>query len=217
MADVTLVAEVGRPLGSRATRRLRRQGKIPGVIYGHGTDPVPIAVAARELRIALNGEAGANQLLSLETGSTTYLALAREMQRHPLAQTVTHVDFQIVRRDEVIAADVSIVLTGEALEVHHGDGLVDQQMFTLPVKARPADIPTSLEVDISGLTIGAQLRVSDLTLPAGVTTEVDPETAIAIGQPPRVVALEAEDEEAVEGEETVEAGADAAEAPGEEG
>jgi large subunit ribosomal protein L25 len=217
MADVTLVAEVGRPLGSRATRRLRRQGKIPGVIYGHGTDPVPIAVAARELRIALNGEAGANQLLSLETGSTTYLALAREMQRHPLAQTVTHVDFQIVRRDEVIAADVSIVLTGEALEVHHGDGLVDQQMFTLPVKARPADIPTSLEVDISGLTIGAQLRVSDLTLPAGVTTEADPETAIAIGQPPRVVALEAEDEEAVEGEETVEAGADAAEAPGEEG
>ena len=96
MADVTLAAEVGRPLGSRATRRLRREGKIPGVIYGHGTDPVPVAVPARELRIALNGEAGANQLLSLETGSTTYLALAREMQRHPVAQTVTHVDFQIV-------------------------------------------------------------------------------------------------------------------------
>jgi large subunit ribosomal protein L25 len=109
MADVTLAAEVGRPLGSRATRRLRREGKIPGVIYGHGTDPVSVAVPARELRIALNGEAGANQLLSLETGSTTYLALAREMQRHPVAQTVTHVDFQIVRRDEVIAADVPIV------------------------------------------------------------------------------------------------------------
>jgi hypothetical protein len=85
------------------------------------------------------------------------------MQRHPVAQTVTHVDFQIVRRDEVIAADVPIVLVGEALEVHHGDGLVDQQMFTLAIKARPADIPTSLEVDISGLTIGAQLRISDLT------------------------------------------------------
>ena len=68
MADVTLAAEVGRTLGSRATRRLRREGKIPGVIYGHGTDPVSVAVPARELRIALNGEAGANQLLSLETG-----------------------------------------------------------------------------------------------------------------------------------------------------
>ena len=102
-------------------------------------------------------------------------------------------------RDEVIAADVPIVLVGEALEVHHGDGLVDQQMFTLAIKARPADIPTSLEVDISELTIGAQLRISDLTMPAGVTTEIDPETAIAIGQPPRVVTLEAEGEEGEEG------------------
>jgi large subunit ribosomal protein L25 len=83
--------------------------------------------------------------------------------------------------------------------VQHGDGLVDQQMFTLAIKARPADIPTSLEVDISELTIGAQLRISDLTLPAGVTTDIDPETAIAIGQPPRVVTLEAEGEEGEEG------------------
>jgi len=209
MADVTLAAEVGRTSGSRATRRLRREGKIPGVIYGHGTDPVPVAVAARELRIALNGEAGANQLLSLETDGTTYLTLAREMQRHPIAQTVTHVDFQIVRRDEVIAADVPIVLIGEAVEVHHGDGLVDQQMFTLAIRARPADIPTSLEVDISGLTIGAQLRISDLTMPAGVTTEIDPETAIAIGQPPRVVTLE-ETEGGEEGEEGVAAATAAA-------
>ncbi len=217
MADVTLAAEVGRPQGSRATRRLRREGKIPGVIYGHGTDPVSIAVVARELRVALNGEAGANQLLSLRTEAGTYLALAREMQRHPIAQTVTHVDFQIVRRDEVIAADVPVTLIGEALEVHHGDGLVDQQMFTLAVRARPADIPTSLEIDISSLTIGAQLRVSDLTLPTGVTTEVDPETAIAIGQPPRVVTLEEEGEEGEEGEITAEGDAVADEAPSEEG
>jgi large subunit ribosomal protein L25 len=210
MADVTLAAELGRPAGSAATRRLRREGKIPGVIYGHGSEPIAIAVAARELRVALNGEAGANQLLSLDTGSETYLALAREMQRHPVAQTVTHVDFQIVRRDEIIAAEVSIVLIGEALEVSHGDGLVDQQMFTLSIKARPADIPTSIEVDISDLIIGAQLRVSDIALPSGVTTDTDPESAIAIGQPPRVVTLEAEGE-AGEGESAeAPAGADAA-------
>ena len=114
MAEVVLAAEVGRPLGSRAVRRLRREGKIPGVIYGHGTDPLPVAVVARELRIALNSEAGANQLLSLDTGSGTYLTIARDMQRHPVAQTVTHVDFVIVRRDEVISADVPIMLVGEA-------------------------------------------------------------------------------------------------------
>ncbi len=201
MAEVTLAAEVGRSRGSRATRRLRREGKIPGVIYGHGSDPVPVAVVGRELRVALNGEAGANQLLSLNTGQDTYLTLARDMQRDPVAQTVTHVDFQIVRRDEVISADVPVVLTGEALEVQHGDGLVDQQMFTLSVNARPTDIPTSIELDVSDLIIGAQLRISDLVLPAGVTTDVDPETAVVIGQPPRVVVLEEEGEAPAEGEE----------------
>jgi large subunit ribosomal protein L25 len=132
------------------------------------------------------------------------------MQRHPVAQTVTHVDFIIVRRDEVISADVPITLVGEAMEVQHGDGLVEQQMFTLPINARPADIPTSLEADISALTIGGQMRVSDLTLPSGVTTEVDPETAIAIGQPPRVVV---EEEAAAEGEVGEEGAAEEGAAP----
>ena len=176
MAEVVLAAEVGRPTGSRAVRRLRREGKIPAVIYGHGTDPLPVAIVARELRVALNSEAGANQLLSLDTGSGTYLALAREMQRHPVAQTVTHVDFVIVRRDEVISADVPIVLVGEAIEVHHGDGLVDQQMFTLAINALPTAIPSAIEADISELIIGGQVRVSDLALPTGVTTDIDPET-----------------------------------------
>jgi large subunit ribosomal protein L25 len=200
MAEVVLAAEVGRPLGTRAVRRLRREGRVPGVIYGHGTDPLPVAVVARDLRVALTGEAGLNQLLSLNTGSATYLTLARELQRHPVAQTVTHVDFVIVRRDEVISADVPIVLVGEALEVHHGDGLVEQQMFALPINAVPADIPSSLEADVSELTIGGQVRVSDLTLPAGVTTDLDPDTTVVVGQPPRVV-VEEVSEEAEEGAE----------------
>jgi large subunit ribosomal protein L25 len=197
MAEIVLAAEVGRPIGTRAVRRLRREGKIPGVIYGHGTDPLPIAVGARELRIALNGEAGANQLLSLDTGSGTFLTLARDMQRHPVAQTVTHVDFIIVRRDEVISADVPITLVGEATEVHHGDGLVEQQMFTLSINALPANIPSGIDADVSALTIGGQVRVSDLVLPDGVTTDVDPESAVALGQPPRVTV---EEEAAAEGE-----------------
>jgi large subunit ribosomal protein L25 len=225
MAEVVLAAESGRPLGSRAVRRLRREGKIPGVIYGHGTDPVPVAIVARELRVALNSEAGANQLLSLDTGSGTYLAIAREIQRHPVAQTVTHVDFVIVRRDEIISADVPITLIGEATEVHHGDGLVEQQMFTLPIHALPSDIPVAIEADISALTIGGQVRVSDLTLPAGVTTDIELETAVAIGQPPRVVVeeepAEGEGVEGVEGAEgeaaSAEGGGGASEGASEEG
>jgi large subunit ribosomal protein L25 len=222
MAEVVLAAEVGRPLGSRAVRRLRREGMVPGVIYGHGTDPLPIAVVARDLRVALTGEAGANQLLSLQTGTGTYLTLAREMQRHPVAQTVTHVDFVIVRRDEVISADVPITLTGEAIEVHHGDGLVEQQLFALTINALPTAIPSAIEADISGLVIGGAVRVSDLVLPEGVTTDVDPESAVAVGQPPRVVveeeaAAEGEVEEGAEETAAAEPTGEAAETAGEEG
>jgi large subunit ribosomal protein L25 len=201
MPETILHAEIGRPLGSRPSRRLRHDGKIPGVVYGHGTEPVPVAVVARDLRVALSGESGSNTLLSLVAGEQTFLTLAREMQRHPVRGTVTHVDFQIVRRDEIIAAEVPVTLIGEALEVAHGDGLVDQQLFTLPVRAKPADIPTVVEVDVTSLTIGGAIRIADLALPSGVTTDLDDEVPVAIGQPPRVQAAEeAAEGEAVEGE-----------------
>lgn len=203
MPEIILHAEVGRTIGSRPARRLRRDGMIPGIVYGHGTDPVPVTVIGRELRTALSGDAGANTLLSLEAGDQKFLTLARDMQRHPVRGTVTHVDFQIVRRDEIIAADVPITLVGEAVEVHHGDGLVDQQLFNLPVRAKPADIPTVLELDVSGLTIGAALRVADLQLPAGVTSDLDDEVAVVTGQPPRIQVLE-EGAEAAEGAEIAE-------------
>ncbi len=188
MPEITLAAELGRPLGSRPSRRLRHNGRIPAVVYGHGAEPVSVTVVARDLRLALSGESGTNTLLSLRAGDQTFLALARELQRHPVKGTVIHVDFQIVRRDEILSAEVPVTLVGEALEVHHGDGLVEQQVFSLTVNARPADIPTGLEVDVSALTIGGSIRVADLALPPGVSTEVDPESAVVIGQPPRVQA-----------------------------
>ena len=186
MPEIVLEAEVGRPLGSAASRRLRARGKIPGVVYGHGADPVPVAVAGRDLRAALSGQAGANTLLSLRAGGETYLTVARELQHHPVRGTVVHVDFQIVRRDEVIGADVPVILVGEAVEVHHGDGLVDQQLFVVPVHAKPADIPTAVEVDISGLTIGGVVRVGELPLPEGVTVDLDEDAPVVAGVPPRV-------------------------------
>jgi large subunit ribosomal protein L25 len=197
MPEIVIEAQVGRVSGSRTARRLRRDGLVPGTVYGHGTAPVSVAVGARELRSALAGAAGANALLSLQAGGQTYLTLARELQRHPVKGSVTHVDFVIVRRDEVISAEVPVNLVGEALEVQHGDGMVEQQLFTLPVRAFPADIPNSVELDISGLTIGASLRVADLQLPDSVTIDIDPDVTVAVGQPPRVeVAAEGEEGEA---------------------
>jgi large subunit ribosomal protein L25 len=113
---------------------------------------------------------------------------------------------------------VPIVLVGEALEVQHGDGLVDQQMFTLAINALPTAIPSAIEVDISELIIGGQIRVSDLPLPDGVTTDLDPESAVAIGQPPRVVTEEGEGEgeEGAEGVAGAESSGDASAEAGSE-
>jgi large subunit ribosomal protein L25 len=180
MSDVTLTAETGREIGTSATRRLRREGLIPGVVYGHGMDPVAVAVDGKSLRSALNGEAGTNQLLSLETGAETYLVLAKVLQRHPVRGTLQHVDFQVTGRDETVTVDVAVSVVGEALEVRHADGAVDQQLFSISVSARPGAIPTVLELDISAMVPGDILRVSDLTLPAGAVAVTDPETAIAV-------------------------------------
>ncbi len=193
MPDITLPAETGRSAGSSASRRLRAEGKVPGVVYGHGIDPLPVSVQHRALRAALSTDAGLNALLDLQVDGTSHLTLARELQRDPIRNIVTHVDFQIVRMDELISADVPIALVGEALHVHQGDGIVDQQMFNLAVHATPDRIPNAVEVDISGLNIGDTIRVGDISLPEGVSSDADPEDAVVVGQPPQVVELSEEE------------------------
>ncbi|HUE58539.1 MAG TPA: 50S ribosomal protein L25 [Acidimicrobiales bacterium] len=202
MAEVTLVAETGRSTGSAESRRLRATGRIPAVVYGHGAEARSVSVDARDLRHALSGDAGLNQLLSLHIGSETHLALARALQRHPVRHTVLHVDFQIVRRDEVISAEVPLVLIGEAKAVEQERGIVEQLLNFLTVKATPDKIPGHIEIDISGLTVGDGIRVGDLKLPAGATTEVGAEEVIAQGSVTRAAVEEeaAEAEEAAEGE-----------------
>ena len=204
MPEITLAAEVGRSPGSRSSGRLRASGRIPGVVYGHGIDPLPVAVEGRALRSALTTEAGLNALLSLQIEGTSHLTMAREIQRHPVRGTVLHVDFQIVRRDEVLSADVPVVLVGEAEEVNRSDGLVDHQLYSLTVNATPDRIPHSIEVDVSGMVIGDTIRVGDLRLPSGVTTDVDPDEPVVVAQASALAAeaeaLEAEAAEAAEAE-----------------
>ncbi len=212
MEEVVLTAEAGRITGSSTARRLRGAGKIPAVLYGHGVAPQPLAVEGRELRLALNHEAGLNALISLDVDGNRHLAMARQLQKDPVRGTVAHVDFVIVRRDEVVTVDVPVRLEGEATLVHREDGLVEQQLFSLTVHATPSAIPSHIEVDISELGIGDAIRVSDLKLAEGVTTDVDPEETIVAGQASRVSAeVEAEEEAA---EETA-AAADAAAPPAE--
>ncbi|HVF73763.1 MAG TPA: 50S ribosomal protein L25 [Acidimicrobiales bacterium] len=182
MPDLTLTAELGRPIGSRSSGRLRVAGKIPGVVYGHGNDPVPVAVDARALRAVLNTEAGMNALITLEMDGSTQLAMAKDVQRHPVRNTVTHIDFLAISRDEVITTDVPVTLVGEATELMRADGVVDHQLFNLTVNAKPGSIPNVIEIDISGLKLGDTIRVSDVALPDGVTTDADPEAAIVVGQ-----------------------------------
>lgn len=218
MEEVALAAEAGRPTGSAAARRLRAAGKIPAVLYGHGVEPQVLAVDGRQLRLALNQEAGLNALLNLDVGGESHLAMARQLQRDPVRGTVDHVDFVIVRRDEVVSAEVPVHLVGEAAAVNRADGLVEQQLFALTVQATPASIPSAIEVDISELAIGEAIRVGDLRLPQGVSTELDSEEPVVAGQASRVAAeIEAVEAEAAEAVEAAEEAAPTAAAEAEGG
>jgi large subunit ribosomal protein L25 len=180
MAELTLVAEPGRATGSAAARRLRTTGRVPAVVYGHDTEPQAVSVDGRELRIALSGGSGVNQLLSLDVAGTRRLALARVLQRDPVRGRVIHVDFQVVSRDEVISAEVPVVLVGEAKAVEQEKGIVEHILSSLTVRATPGSIPDAIEVDVSGLSVGDTVRVGQLPLPVGVTTDVDPEEAVVV-------------------------------------
>lgn len=209
MAEIKLTAETGRALGSRSSNRLRAEGKVPAVIYGHGSDPIPVSVVWRELRAALSTDAGLNALLDLKVGSDAKLAIVKDLQRHPIRHNVTHIDFLLINRDEQLTIEVPIIVQGEALEVTREHGIADQIAFVLTVNAKPADIPNELIVDISELTLGDSIRVGDIVLPAGVTTDVD------LDEPVVVTAMTREEEapvvDAVEGEEgAAAAGADGA-------
>src|SRR5688500_5154311 len=198
MPEVKLSADAGRPIGSRASGRLRHAGKVPGVVYGHGGEPLPVAVDARRLRTALSTEAGTNVLLDLDLGGRSTLAITKDLQRHPIRNVVTHVDFQVVSRDEVVTTDVPIALVGEATGVVKADGVLAQDLQALTIHSTPGRIPSHIEVDVSAMTVGDAIRVGDLTLPEGATTDVDPDTLVVIGQPPQVTAADLMTEEEVE-------------------
>ena len=215
MSEVTLVAKTRKSKGgSRAAGRLRAEDMIPAVVYGRGSDARSVSVTRRALRQVLTGDAGMNALINLDIEGDTLLAIVRDVQRDPVRNNVTHVDFILVSRDEDVTVEVPIVLEGEAAEVLRHDGTIDQQLFTLTVQAKPGSIPNELTVDISGLDVGDTIRVGDLSLPAGSATEVDPEEAVVVASYNAAAAeVDALDAEAAE-EAAAEAGDEGADAEG---
>jgi large subunit ribosomal protein L25 len=219
--------------GSPESRRLRKEGLVPGVLYGNG-EPVAICIAERELRRALTGSAGLHAILDVEIDGQgdTHASILKEYQVDPVRGGVTHVDLQEVRLDQAISASVAVQLLGgeDAPGVREG-GVLSQPLREVTVEALPLEVPEHLDLDVSGMEIGGTLRISDLPTPEGVTLLDDPEMVVAtVTAPTKVVepepteeelaALEAE-AEAAEGEEPAEgeeAPAEAeAEASGDEG
>lgn len=218
MEELVLVADSGRPLGSRNSRRLRREGKVPATVYGLDQDPQSLVVDWPDLRRVLTTDAGLNATIMLAVEGSSQLSIVKELQRHPVRRDVIHVDFLRVDPNVEVQVDVPITLIGDAREVTGNDGMVDQVLFALSIFAKPGAIPTELEVDISALTIGESVKVSDIDIPAGARTEVEADEAVAVGVVTRstIEAMAADDAaeaaEAAEGE-----GGDAGEGDGAEG
>jgi large subunit ribosomal protein L25 len=212
MSEYKLAAENRADVGKGAARRLRAAGRVPAVLYGHGSKPTSVSVDARELGHALRTEAGANVLLQLQVGQARHLALTKEIQRHPVRGSYLHVDFIVVRRGEKVHVAVPVHLVGEAPGVREG-GIADQDLYQVNIEAEVTAVPDAVEADVSGLRIGDVLRVGDLKAPAGSTILDDPEASVVSVVPP---AVEPAPEEAEEAEaEAAEGEAPAAEAEGE--
>jgi len=217
MADATLIAERRPAAGKGPAGRIRREGLVPAVVYGLGNDNVSVSVSSRELIHILSGGSGMNTLITLKIDGADELAIARQIQRHPVKGTVMHVDFVRVRADQTIQAEIPVHLTGEAEGAVRG-GILEQLVHTLTVEAKPSDFPPSIEYDVSALEIGEQVYVRDLAVPPKVTVLQDGDDLVAQISAPRVAEVEegAEAEaEAAEGA-VAEGGVAPAEAPPEE-
>ncbi|MFL5881142.1 MAG: 50S ribosomal protein L25/general stress protein Ctc [Actinomycetota bacterium] len=204
MSEYKLAAENRSEAGKGAARRLRASGRVPAVLYGHGTKPQHLSVDARQFGQALRTDAGVNVLISLEVGRNQHLALAKEIQRHPVKGSLIHVDFIQVRRGEKVHVQVPVHLVGEAPGAREG-GILDQDLYQLNVEAEVTAVPEAVEADVSGLGIGDVLRVADLKAPGGAVILDDPEAVVVSVAAPTVEAepevAEGEEGEAAEGGE----------------
>jgi large subunit ribosomal protein L25 len=193
VSEVQLDAEQRTEFGKGAARRLRRDHKIPAVLYGHGADPVHISLPGHATMLALKNS---NALLSLKIGTDQTLALPKDVQRDPLRGVIEHVDLLIVRRGERVTVDVPLQITGESAS----GTLVTTELTSLSIEVEATAIPQSLALDVEGLAVGAQVHAGQVELPAGASLITDAE-ALVVNVSDATVSSTDEDEEAGEGAE----------------
>jgi large subunit ribosomal protein L25 len=208
-----ITAEKRTEFGKGAARRIRRDDKIPAVVYGHGNDPIHQTLPGHDTMMALK-HGGANALLELDIDGDSQLALTKQVQVDPIRRVLEHIDFVAVRRGEKVTVDVPIHVSGEAAS----ETLVVTENSTVQVEAEATNIPERIEVSVAGAEIGTQIHASDLVLPEGTTLLTDPQSLIVnVTQQQTAEQLESELAEAeadagIVHEESDEAVAEAAEA-----
>ena len=215
MAAEKIKAETRTEFGKGAARRIRREHKVPAVVYGHGNEPIHLTLPGHETMLALK-HGGANALLELDIDGSSQLALTKQVQIDPIRRTLEHVDFVAVRRGEKVTVDVPVHVVGQA----GPDTLVVTEHATVQVEAEATHIPEFVEVSVEGAEVGTQVLASQLDLPEGSTLLTDPETLVVnVTNAPTEQEVEAELEEAeaeagIERDETEAAADEAAPAEG---
>lgn len=201
MSEVRISAESRDATGRSAARAIRRSGRVPGVMYGHGEDVRAVTLDARELRMALRQQGA---LLAVSLGREDHLALPKEIQRHPIKDDIEHIDLLLVRRGEKVTVDVPVVVAGEAVS----GGVLAQALNSVSIEVEATSIPASLEVNVEGMDVGDQRLVSDLPLPEGAVVLTSTDEVVL-----SVLAPVSEEEAAppAEGEGAEEAAAEVAE------
>jgi large subunit ribosomal protein L25 len=204
VSDVKITAELRTEFGKGAARRLRRAGKVPAVLYGHGTDPLHVSLPGHDTMLALKTR---NVLITLDIdGRDNELALPRHVQRDPLKGSIEHVDLLLVQRGEKVVVDVRIVVVGEAAP----ETLVNLENPTVAVEAEATQLPERIEVSIEGAAAGTRIHARDLVLPSGSTLDAD-EDLLIVNVTVAPTAEELEAEGAGEVEEAAEVAPEAAE------
>jgi len=188
MATAQLSASPRDAVGKGAARSLRTAGKIPAVIYGHAREPQSLAIPTREFEKLLERVSAESTVIELDLGGTVARTLIREIQRHPYKKQILHIDFQELVAGEKVTVNVPIVLVGTPEGVRVSGGILSQVMSELAILVDPVNIPNRIEADVTPITIGHSLHVSDLKIPEGVEVIDDPEETVAVVSAPKVEA-----------------------------
>jgi len=186
MATASLSATARTTAGKGAARSLRRDGKVPAIIYGHAREPLSLSVPEREFVRLLERIAAENTVIELSIDGTMSRTLIREIQRHPVKRNVLHVDFQELVAGERMVVRIPIVLTGTAEGVRNSGGILSQIMQELECRVDPLNMPGKIEVDVTDVAIGHSIHVSEITIPEGVEVIDDPESTVCIVAAPKV-------------------------------